>query len=265
LCSQNTEAVLEAQPLAHQYEDRSPSPPPETEKIKVIPTFETTHRPVSPAKSNSAEQLDSLSSASDEERKEKLKISTQEKEVKTQTVQEIQVEVKVEPKIQVKASPEIEVKVELKKLPKAESFSHHSEFDVVKVKRRAFAESAGSRQAGRTTSYGSSSDEEAAAERLGGSMTDLNVNVRKLNNESERKPAERPARKAASVLGLQELAPDIQAHPELLESFQVELENQFEQWKEDFLQRHLGKTSKSGSLDSGSAHEELQQQVTLHY
>ena len=142
-----------------------------------------------------------------------------------------------------------------RKISKSESFSHNSEFDAARKKRLFYKDgSRGGLSSNLKKSYLSSSDEDLAKEeRMGAnaraeSMQNLSrnnaVNVEKIEEERMvKRRVSRPGksesfRKTASVLNMKDIDPQIAQNPELMATFQTELEAQFEQWKTQFLQKH---------------------------
>jgi len=147
-----------------------------------------------------------------------------------------------------------------KNLPKSDSFSHNSEYDG--KKRRNLNSNPQRRLASKANSYSSSSDDEDLRQKnksasmqnnKSASMQNLArkdknkvkeataaVSHRKSNGDSDR------VQKSSSMLrmNLNAASPEALGNDQkLMESFQAELEQQFEQWKVQFLQRHLSAES----------------------
>jgi hypothetical protein len=136
------------------------------------------------------------------------------------------------------------------------------------MKRRTFAAAGGSSNKNRSGGGSkkkvghSSSSSDGEGDDGAGPATDLGQRYNSMSNLGRSKSSLQGSsrdgnkvRKANSVLGLQhqKLGPDITENPQLMQTFQTELENQFEVWKEEFLQRHrLENSSQTGSRESNN-------------
>lgn len=164
----------------------------------------------------------------------------------------------------------------IRKISKSESFSHHSEFNEAKQRRKNFKSSRSNAMMHRSSqsSAGSAtdlrrsmslSDSEEEKEGLGSvverkfdgskndfikqsndravSMSDLSAK-NMVKGSMERKSEEGHAEKVQKATSLQKLSGESVNKDEVvqMDTYRKQLEMQFEQWKEEFMKQHGGKT-----------------------